>query len=78
MSASCKAMDWSAWSAKDPNHIPRRDKAVLFFEVESVERTVAQCGDRVVGQSKPGDRNRWAVLHDPEGHNVLLMEKSLT
>jgi predicted enzyme related to lactoylglutathione lyase len=50
---------------------PSKDKAVVFFEVADLRATTAAIGRerfvQVVG--------RWAVLHDPEGHNVLLMEK---
>lgn len=51
---------------------PSRDKAVLFFEVPDLEAAV-----RVIGKEKLVHAERaWAVLHDPEGHNVLLLERS--
>jgi catechol 2,3-dioxygenase-like lactoylglutathione lyase family enzyme len=50
---------------------PSRDKAVLFFEVENLAGVVERLGrDRFV-KVEPG----WAVLHDPDGHNVLLLQK---
>jgi predicted enzyme related to lactoylglutathione lyase len=55
-----------------------RDKAVLFFEVDNLDQALFKMADRVVGQSKPGDPTVWAVVHDPEGHNVLFMEKPRT
>jgi predicted enzyme related to lactoylglutathione lyase len=48
-----------------------RDKAVLFFEVEDLEAARQAIGpDRFVHVAAG-----WAVLHDPEGHNVLLLER---
>ena len=57
---------------------PSRDKAVLFLEVDDLAATVASLGaDRII-RHEPADltagRRGWAVLHDPEGHNVLLLE----
>jgi predicted enzyme related to lactoylglutathione lyase len=49
---------------------PSRDKAVLFFEVADLESAVKAIGeDQVVRREA-----QWAVLHDPEGHNILLLE----
>jgi predicted enzyme related to lactoylglutathione lyase len=48
-----------------------RDKAVLFFEVEDLAAAQEAIGpDRFVHIA-----TGWAVLHDPEGHNVLLLER---
>jgi predicted enzyme related to lactoylglutathione lyase len=55
---------------KGSESYPSRDKAVLFFEVPDLEAAIQAVGrDRFV-RVEPG----WAVLHDPEGHNVLLLE----
>ncbi len=57
---------------------PSRDKAVVFFEVDDLQSTIRSIGaDRIVhsGPDQGGDRPAWAVLHDPEGHNVLLLQK---
>ncbi|MGA8491015.1 MAG: VOC family protein [Terriglobales bacterium] len=57
---------------------PSRDKAVIFIEVSSVQRAVEAIGrERFVHieSGAEGMRSPWAVLHDPEGHNVLLLEK---
>jgi predicted enzyme related to lactoylglutathione lyase len=48
-----------------------RDKAVLFFEVADVAEAVARIGR---GRFVKVETN-WAVMHDPEGHNVLLLER---
>jgi hypothetical protein len=50
-------------------HDPSKDKAVLFFEVPDLKAAIAII--RLV-QSE----SRWAVIHDPEGHNLLRLERS--
>ena len=55
---------------KGSESYPSKDKAVLFFEVPDINTAIATIGkDRIV-QSATG----WAVLHDPEGHNILLLQ----
>jgi len=57
---------------------PSRDKAAVFFEVDDLQSAIRSIGsDRIVhsGPDQGGDRPAWAVLHDPEGHNVLLLQK---
>ena len=49
---------------------PSRDKAVLFFEVRDLEAAVTAIGPHRFVRAEP----HWAVLHDPEGHNILLLE----
>lgn len=56
---------------KGAESYPSKDKAVLFFEVDDINATVAAMGrDRFV-QIEP----TWAVMHDPEGHNMLLLQQ---
>jgi len=56
---------------KGVENYPSRDKAVLFFEVRDLQAAIAAVGkDRIVHAERG-----WAVLHDPEGHNILLLEK---
>jgi predicted enzyme related to lactoylglutathione lyase len=57
---------------KGTESYPSRDKAVLFFEVPDLESAIRAIGQERLVQSEP----RWAVLHDPEGHNVILFETS--
>jgi hypothetical protein len=45
---------------------------VLFFEVPSLKSSMAAIGQEKIVHSEP----TWAVLHDPEGHNVLLLQKA--
>jgi predicted enzyme related to lactoylglutathione lyase len=49
-----------------------KDKAVLFFEVPDLRSAVAAIGRERLVQSQ----ETWAVLHDPEGHNILLLQRS--
>jgi predicted enzyme related to lactoylglutathione lyase len=57
---------------KGAESYPSQDKAVLFFEVSDLATSIAAIGrERFVQVEKT-----WAVLHDPEGHNVLLLEKT--
>ena len=56
---------------------PSRDKAVIFLEVADVRSAVERLGKDKVVHFDPGNANGafpWAVLHDPEGHNVLLLQ----
>ena len=57
---------------KGAESYPSKDKAVLFFEVPNLSSAIAAVGqDRLVQSERT-----WAVLHDPEGHNILLLERS--
>ncbi len=56
---------------------PSRDKAVIFLEVPDLPAAVETIGRSRIIRYEPDDglgRTPWAVLHDPEGHNVLLLE----
>ena len=50
---------------------PSKDKAVLFFEVADLPAALRAIGPDKLIQSE----SNWAVLHDPEGHNVVLLQK---
>lgn len=66
--------------AKGMEEYPSLDKAVIFLEVPNLRDAVEAIGeDRIVKQQASAkDRPAWAVLHDPEGHNVLLLEAAPT
>ena len=53
---------------------PSADKAVVFFEVPDVRQTVQDIGPSHVVRYDPDAASAWAVLHDPEGHNILLVQ----
>jgi predicted enzyme related to lactoylglutathione lyase len=57
---------------KGAESYPSKDKAVLFFEVPSLKLAMAAIGQEKIIHSE----STWAVLHDPEGHNVLLLQKA--
>ena len=57
---------------KGSESYPSMDKAVLFFEVPDLRAAIAAIGKEKLVQSEA----KWAVLHDPEGHNVLLLQRS--
>jgi predicted enzyme related to lactoylglutathione lyase len=55
-----------------------RDKAVVFLEVSDLQSTVEKIGrDRFLQIELKGSGGPplWAVLQDPEGPNVLILEK---
>lgn len=56
---------------KGVENYPSKDKAVLFFEVQDLKRAVSAIGRENIVKAEA----TWAVLHDPEGHNVLLMQR---
>lgn len=63
---------------KRAENYPSADKAVLFFEVADLGKAMARIGNERIIRREPtpcGRRPAWAVLHDTEGHNILLLEK---
>ena len=63
---------------KGSESYPSSDKAVVFLEVSALQNTVEKIGRDRFLQIEPkgsGGHAPWAVLHDPEGHNVLILEK---
>ena len=65
--------DWDAGfvclERKGSENYPSHDKAVLFFETDDLDAVVASVGRERFLKVEPD----WAALHDPEGHNVLLL-----
>jgi hypothetical protein len=61
---------------KGVENYPSRDKAVIFLEVPSVQAAVEVIGrERFVHiERSESPQPPWAILHDTEGHNVLLLE----
>ena len=55
---------------KGSESYPSQDKAVLFFETGNLQSTVADIGRERFLRIEP----TWAALHDPEGHNVLILQ----
>jgi predicted enzyme related to lactoylglutathione lyase len=50
---------------------PSKDKAVLFFEVADLQSAISAIGREQLVHAEQS----WAVLHDPEGHNVVLLQR---
>ena len=62
---------------KGAENYPSADKAVVFFEVPDLAAAVKALGRKRILRYEPQSgarRPAWAVLHDPEGHNILLLE----
>jgi|HubBroStandDraft_6_1064221.scaffolds.fasta_scaffold47394_4 predicted enzyme related to lactoylglutathione lyase len=62
---------------KGAENYPSADKAVLFFEVPDLAAVIKALGRKRIVRCEPQAGTRrpaWAVLHDPEGHNILLLE----
>jgi predicted enzyme related to lactoylglutathione lyase len=62
---------------KGMENYPSQDKAVIFLEVASVDAAIKAIGQEHIARHESGlsqNSPSWAVLHDPEGHNVLLLE----
>jgi catechol 2,3-dioxygenase-like lactoylglutathione lyase family enzyme len=56
---------------KGSESYPSYEKAVLFFEVPDLRAAIRDLGeDRFVQRE-----DTWAVVHDPEGHNILLLQR---
>jgi predicted enzyme related to lactoylglutathione lyase len=53
---------------------PSADKAVLFFEVPNLAQALERVDTSSVIKRGRERSNEWAVLHDPEGHNIILLE----
>ena len=56
---------------KGSESYPSQDKAVLFFEVSDLQAAISAIGEQRFVERQ----ETWAVLPDPEGHNILLMQR---
>ncbi len=55
---------------------PSKDKAVIFIEVPDLRAAVERIGKEHIIKYEFTHSPPWAVTHDPEGHNVLLLQAS--
>jgi catechol 2,3-dioxygenase-like lactoylglutathione lyase family enzyme len=62
---------------KGAENYPSKDKAVVFLEVDDLEALVVSVGAERFVKIELSASPPWAVLHDPEGHNVVFIESSL-
>ena len=56
---------------------PSADKAVVFLEVPSVGAAVDRIGARHLLRSELTGARPWAAIRDPEGHTLLLVQRSV-
>jgi hypothetical protein len=56
---------------KGSESYPSKDKAVLFFETPSLSEAVLAIGKKNLIHWE----SDWAVLHDPEDHNIVLLPR---
>lgn len=62
---------------KGAENYPSRDRAVLFLEVGNLLATIKSLGSELIVRYEPaGSAGRSAALHDPEGHNIVLLQAS--
>jgi hypothetical protein len=59
---------------KGVENYPSQDKAVVFLEVADLRSFVASVGSERFVRVEFGGTPPWAVLHDPESHNVVCIE----
>ena len=62
---------------KGSESYPSRDKAVIFLEVPNLTAAVDFIGRERILEMNPHGESRgqpWAVLHDPEGYNIVILE----
>lgn len=62
---------------KGAENYPSADKAVVFLQVPDLTAAISRIGhEQVVCYEPSADRRggAWAVCHDPEGHNILLLQ----
>jgi catechol 2,3-dioxygenase-like lactoylglutathione lyase family enzyme len=59
---------------KGIENYPSQDKAVVFLEVADLRSFVACVGKERFVRVEFGATPPWAVLHDPESHNVVCIE----
>ena len=59
---------------KGVENYPSQDKAVVFVEVADLRSFVASVGSERFVRVEFGGTPPWAVLHDPESHNVVCIE----
>lgn len=55
---------------------PSADKAVVFLEVPNVRSAADRIGPPHVIRADLTSARPWAAIRDPEGHTVLLLERS--
>ena len=57
---------------------PSQEKAVVFLETEDLERAIERIGAARFVRIERDAARPWAVLHDPDGHNVVIVQAGET
>ncbi len=53
---------------------PSGDRAVVFFQTPDLQQLVEKVGEARFARIERDVSTPWAVLHDPDGHNILIVE----
>jgi predicted enzyme related to lactoylglutathione lyase len=59
---------------KGAENYPSKDKAVLFIEVSDIKTAIKKIGAKHVVKYDPKCNKPWAVIHDTEGYNIVLLQ----
>jgi predicted enzyme related to lactoylglutathione lyase len=59
---------------KGAENYPSQDKAVVFIELADLRSFIGSVGSERFVRVELGASPPWAVLRDPEGHNVVCIE----
>ncbi len=59
---------------KGVEEYPSRDKAVVFLETPDLEQLIERVGEARFARIEWAASPPWAVLPDPDGHNVLILQ----
>jgi predicted enzyme related to lactoylglutathione lyase len=62
---------------KGTESYPSKDKAAIFLKVTDLQSTIDAIGKDQFVELGPKNKDghiSWAVLHDPESHNVVILQ----
>ena len=70
-----KSVPFLCLEKKGSESYPSLDKAVVFLEVADLKMALEALGrESMVRVEATAPNTKWAALHDPEGHNVVLVK----
>ena len=59
---------------KGVENYPSKDKAVVFIEISDLKAAMDRIGEGKVVKYESKSSAPWAVIHDPEGYNIVLLQ----
>ncbi len=59
---------------KGVEEYPSEDRAVVFFQTPDLQQLIQRVGEARFVRIERDASAPWAVLHDPDGHNILIVE----